>query len=151
MDNKKKFLELVSGTSDVVQQMQWRRENREWLRKSQSIAVKILQALKDQNRSQKHLAEELHVSPQAVSKWVQGKENFTLETIAKLEKALGIKLLDIAGHQRKYDIAIVSTSQNTFSVGRPRIPTWERGAKQHKQFQVGAGEPWAQNELYKVA
>ena len=37
----------------------------------------------------------MNVSPQQVNKWVKGKENFTLETLSRLEEALEIKLLAI--------------------------------------------------------
>jgi plasmid maintenance system antidote protein VapI len=44
---------------------------------------------------QKELAEAMDVSPQQVSKIVKGKQNLKLETISKLEAALGIKLFEI--------------------------------------------------------
>ena len=47
------------------------------------------------NISQKDLADLLGLLPQQVNKWVKGKENLTLETIAKLEKALDFQLLNI--------------------------------------------------------
>lgn len=70
-----------------------RRENREWLKKSAAIAVKVLEALKTQSLSQKDLAEKLNVSPQQVNKIVKGQENLTLETITNLELALGIHII----------------------------------------------------------
>ena len=41
------------------------------------------------------LAEEMGVTPQYISKVVKGKENLTLETIAKIEEVLGIKLVEV--------------------------------------------------------
>jgi ribosome-binding protein aMBF1 (putative translation factor) len=77
----------------------YRRENRAWLKKSAFIAVKVLDALTAQQLSQKELAERMGVSPQQVNKLVKGQENLTLETIANLETALGIKIIDEkAGH-----------------------------------------------------
>lgn len=35
----------------------------------------------------------MDVKPQTVHKWVKGKENFTFETLTKIELALGISLL----------------------------------------------------------
>lgn len=35
------------------------------------------------------------VSPQQISKIVKGNENLTLETIVKLEKCLGAKLIEV--------------------------------------------------------
>jgi transcriptional regulator with XRE-family HTH domain len=37
----------------------------------------------------------MQVSPQQISKIVKGQENLTLETIANLEIALGIKIIDV--------------------------------------------------------
>lgn len=42
--------------------------------------------------TQKDLVERMQISPQIVNRWAKGQENFTLETIVKLEKALGIQL-----------------------------------------------------------
>lgn len=73
----------------------YRQENREWLRKSAKIALVVLRALKDKSMSQKNLAKLLDVTPQQINKIVKGKENLTLETICKLERALDIKIIDI--------------------------------------------------------
>lgn len=70
-------------------------ENKTWLRRSQSIALKVLRTLRARQMTQKQLAEMIGVSSQQVSKIVKGRENLTLETIAKLEKALGIVLMEI--------------------------------------------------------
>ncbi|CAN5156392.1 hypothetical protein BH23BAC2_BH23BAC2_21890 [soil metagenome] len=74
---------------------QWRHENKTWIRKSQKVAFKILGALRDQKKTQKELAAMMNVSPQQVNKWVKGKENFTLETLSRIEEALQITLLAI--------------------------------------------------------
>ena len=57
--------------------------------------MKILKHLKKGGISQKQLAEMVNVSPQQINKIVKGSENLTLETISKIEDALGIKLLDV--------------------------------------------------------
>ncbi len=102
MTNKEKFLALVSGQSDAMERIRWRRENRVWLQKSQLIALHILLALDSQRLTQKQLAEQLNVSPQQVSKWVKGQENFTIETIAKIENALGLSLVRCGASEDKY-------------------------------------------------
>ncbi len=70
-----------------------RRANRHWQKHAQKIAVKILMALRKQNITQKQLAEMINISPQQISKIVKGNENLTLQCIAKIEKALNIKLI----------------------------------------------------------
>jgi len=71
-----------------------RRENREWMKKSAAIAVRVLDALKALNLTQKELAERMNISPQQISKIVKGQENLTLETISNLEIALDIQIID---------------------------------------------------------
>lgn len=96
MSNKENFLALVSGEdSNTLTRNRWLIENRLWLRKSQDIAILILECIENKAWSQKKLASEMDVSPQMVNKWVKGSENFTLETISKLESVLGIKLVEI--------------------------------------------------------
>ena len=79
----------------------YRRDNREWLKKSAAIAVKVLDALKAQELTQKDLAERMQVSPQHINKIVKGRENLTLETITNLEMALGIKIIEETAQQKK--------------------------------------------------
>ena len=100
---KEKLSGLASDKpSEWKAKAQYRRENREWLKKSAAIAVQVLDALKAQNLSQKDLAERLNISPQQINKIVKGSENMTLETISNLEAALGIRIIDDkAGHSRK--------------------------------------------------
>jgi len=96
LTNKEKFLTLVSDkNTSTIPKIQTRIQNRSWLRHSQKIALKVLATLKEQGLSQKDLAERMQVSPQIINRWVKGQENFTLETIGKLEKALGIQLFSI--------------------------------------------------------
>lgn len=90
----KKLSELASPEpSNWKAKAKYRRDNREWLKRSAAIAVKVLDAIKNQGLTQKDLAERLNVSPQQISKIVRGEENLTLETITNLELALGIQIL----------------------------------------------------------
>lgn len=73
----------------------FRQENSEWLQKSAKIALIVLRALTDQSINQKDLAVLMGVKPQQVNKIVKGKENLTLETICKLEKALNVKIVEV--------------------------------------------------------
>jgi len=92
-DLQEKLGKLESQTpSNWRQSAKHGRENREWLNKSAATAVKVLEALKQQNLSQKDLAERMAISPQQINKIVKGQENLTLETISKLEIVLGIQI-----------------------------------------------------------
>lgn len=94
--NKEKFLALVSDQDKrSLDAITWRAENQGWLKNAHAVALKILQTLKSKKMTQKGLAELMQVSPQQVNKWVKGKENFTFETISKIEAALGIELIQV--------------------------------------------------------
>lgn len=71
----------------------------EWRMKSERISLRILNEIKarkiSHEMSQKILAEKMGVSPQYVNKILRGQENLSLETICKIEKALGITLVEI--------------------------------------------------------
>src|SRR5256885_10300178 len=81
--------------SDWKEDAKYRRLNRAWLRRSQRIALHVLDALEAKDMSQKALAEAIGVSPQYINKLVKGGENLSLETISKLEDALGISLVEV--------------------------------------------------------
>jgi ribosome-binding protein aMBF1 (putative translation factor) len=98
-----KLSEIVSEEpSKWLEKAQQREANRDWIIKSAKIAVRILREIRDQkvtnNMSQKVLAEKLGVSPQYISKIVKGQENLSLDTICKIEKALGISLIEIPSY-----------------------------------------------------
>lgn len=93
-DLDKKLNALAEPASaKAVSEAKWRRENKDWLAKSFDIAIGVLTAMKAKGWNQKKLAEEMEVSEQQVSKIVKGKENFTLQTIVKLEQVLNVKLV----------------------------------------------------------
>jgi ribosome-binding protein aMBF1 (putative translation factor) len=85
--------DLVVGQSNWKEKAQQRKNDKPWLKKSNAIAFMVLDALKSRKMTQVQLSDKLNVSPQQVNKIVKGRENLTLETISKLEKALGIQLL----------------------------------------------------------
>lgn len=76
------------------EEAEWRRDNWSWLRHSQRIAVKILLQMKQEGLTQKALAERMNCTQQYISKILKGKENMSLETLSKLEDALGITLIN---------------------------------------------------------
>ena len=53
------------------------------------ITDQILDILERKNMTQKELAQRLQKSESEISKWMKGTHNFTEETIAKIELALG--------------------------------------------------------------
>lgn len=99
---KERLSKLTSDQpSRWKEKAKFRRENREWLKKSAAIALKILAALEEQGLSQKGLADRMQVSPAQINKIVKGHENLTLETITNLEMALGIEIIEGLKSSRK--------------------------------------------------
>ncbi len=72
---------------------EWRMENKSWLRYSQGIAMKMLNKMEELGLTQKTLAERMNCSQQYVSKVLKGRENLSLETLAKIENALDLQLV----------------------------------------------------------
>jgi transcriptional regulator with XRE-family HTH domain len=101
------------ATKDVSgwrKKAKWRKENRAWLKRSQAIALRVLRSLRSRKMSQKDLAEMMGVTPQHISKIVKGRENLTLETIAKLEGALGIALMDVPCYEERQRVCVSDES-----------------------------------------
>ena len=69
------------------------RANKEWLRYSQNIVMRMLDKMEAEGITQKQLAERMNCSQQYVSKILKGCENLSLETVAKIELALGITVM----------------------------------------------------------
>ena len=68
------------------------RDNWGWMKYSMQIALKVRSKMKSDGITQCALASKLGCTQQYVSLILKGKENLTLETIAKLETVLDIHL-----------------------------------------------------------
>lgn len=75
---------------------QWRRDNDDWLRYAQFITLQVMKSMDEQGVTQKQLAERIGCTQQYVSNLLKGSTNMTLETIARLEKALNIDIVKSA-------------------------------------------------------
>lgn len=123
MTNKEKFLALVSQTDhSTLEQVKWRIKNREMLRESQKIALKILTRLDELNWTQKDLAREMEVSPQQINKIVSGKENLGLGTQIKLQKLLDIPILASYYEDKMKKHAAISTVSSGEKVNYEFVP-----------------------------
>ena len=60
------------------------------------IAERLSEILKEKGLSQKDFARILHKRDSEISKWLTGRHNFTTQTIARIQTALGCNLINIA-------------------------------------------------------
>ena len=114
--------ELAAGEmSSWQEEANWYRQNSGWLKRSSKIAFRILNELDEKGLSQKELALRMDVSPQYVSKIVKGKENLSLETIWKIEEALGITLITV-----DRNVQYIYPETKTYDDSYTQIPLSER-------------------------
>ncbi len=94
--NIEKFESLISvQNSDWHKDAEERRVNRSWKDKAFDIALIIINYKNKYNLTQVQLADKIGVSKQYINRVLQGKENLTLESICKIEKALNIMIIDL--------------------------------------------------------
>ena len=95
---RKTKIETVFGdikkSSFLTLAAQWECE-KDWKENSQDIALEILEFLDENELTQRAFAEMMWVSPQVINKWLKGQENFTLETIGKMERVMKRKLIQV--------------------------------------------------------
>lgn len=65
-----------------------------WMSYSQMIARIMSIRMEQLGMTQKALAVKMHCSQQYVSKVLKGRENLSLETLCKIEKALDVRILN---------------------------------------------------------
>lgn len=82
--------------SNWREEAEYRRKNSRWLRYSAMIALRVLDRMDEIGITQAGLAEKMGCTQQHISMLVKGKNNLTLETISKLEEALGIDIIGAA-------------------------------------------------------
>lgn len=130
--------ELSAGRmSTWHEEAEWYRKNIGWLKRSSKIAFRILCELDEQGISQKELASRMDVSPQYVNKIVKGKENLSLETIWKLEKALDITLISVVRN-----FQYIQSATTSMEIPYSQIPLSEsRSTKVSEGFSTFSASP----------
>lgn len=97
MNLQEKLNRLISNRpSEWKEEAAGRIAARRWKRNSYAVALCVMRILQDRKMNQSALANLMGVSQQQISKIISGEENLTLETIDKLEQALGVELIKIA-------------------------------------------------------
>lgn len=80
-------LGAVKHKTDVKQ------DKKDWMEYSQSIAASMSKRMSELGLTQQMLAEKMNCTQQYISKVLKGKKNMSLETICKIENALGIEII----------------------------------------------------------
>lgn len=94
--NVEKLKEIARPmTTEEKAAMDFRCENADWLRLSAKIALKIRKVLRQKGITQVQLASKLGVTPAQISKYLSGKVNFELKTIAKIQSILEENIMEI--------------------------------------------------------
>ena len=75
------------------QEVKMQQETKEWVRYSQGIAAVMSKRMAELNLTQKMLAEKMGCTQQYISSVLKGEKNMSLETICKIENALGIEII----------------------------------------------------------
>lgn len=88
-------------TDSERQEIEYRDENRDWLAMSSKFALLVRRILRTKNITQAELARRMDVTPAQVTKILSGKENIGLQTICKVEKALGERIINFDGEHSK--------------------------------------------------
>ena len=84
---------IDNALGEVKNIMENKRED--WVCHSQAIAATMSDRMEELGMTQRVLAEKMNCTQQYVSKVLKGRENLSLETLCKIEKALGIKILQV--------------------------------------------------------
>ena len=84
---------ISMGSTTKEQDVKMQQDTKEWLRYSQGIAVIMSKRMAELGLTQRMLAEKMDCTQQYVSNILKGEKNMSLETICKIESALGIDII----------------------------------------------------------
>lgn len=94
--NKEKLIAIAKPRSPkAMENAKRRKENKQGIRMSQEIILSLRYYMRIQNMSQKQLARLVDVSDAYIAKLMKGNENLTIDTIAKLQNAIGKPLVRV--------------------------------------------------------
>ena len=85
----------VNPDAKWMQIAKWNEEHADALEDYMIIALRISATLKERKMTQKDLATQLGVSPQALTRIMKGRQNLSLNKVRQIEKVLGISMMTI--------------------------------------------------------
>ena len=84
---------LSETSMSKAQEVKTRQDIKDWPQYSQCIAAIMYKRMAELGLTQRMLAEKMDCSQQYVSNVLKGEKNMSLETICKIENALGIDII----------------------------------------------------------
>lgn len=144
MANIEKLNKLASVDSKWLDEAKYRQDNKGWLRHSKKVAIRVLRTIRELGMTQKQLAEKMGMSPQMVNKIVKGKENLTLQTIAKLEDTLGVSLIFTENSRAFFTKEYVVRKQNIYfntNIYKTDLGTYKIPAESTEKYPLQINEP----------
>lgn len=96
------FMELVSPEkSTLLQKLEWEAKNQAWLDLSAKISMRLLDLIDESGMEKSEICMKLNISATYYHRLLKGRENFTLETITKLERLFKTKLIGVYGFEKE--------------------------------------------------
>lgn len=89
-NNVRIFSPIIQEAYDSIPELDWATDAI-----TDGIASRIDSVMKDKGISKKELATLTHRRPSDVTRWLGGGHNFTCRTIALIEQALGVPIIQI--------------------------------------------------------
>jgi transcriptional regulator with XRE-family HTH domain len=129
--NLNKLAEVAKPRSEESkEQERFRKENRDWLRISQEIALALRYFLRTEHMTQKALAEKMGLSSVYVSKLLKGGENLTLETICKIQSVIGQDLITVSKPYKTTSVNLPLQTESSATVAdSDTYVSWKRAFK----------------------
>lgn len=111
----------VKPTKTWISKSKFEIENEEELLACRRIILKIVRYMKDNNMSQKDLAEKLNISPQYINKLIHGQDlNLKITTALRYGRILGVKLVEIPKDERTESQVTINYFQMTTRINSSR-------------------------------
>ena len=111
----------VKPTKTWISKSKFEIENEEELLACRRIILKIVRYMKDNNMSQKDLAEKLNISPQYINKLIHGQDLILkITTALRYGRILGVKLVEIPKDERTESQVTINYFQMTTRINSSR-------------------------------
>ncbi|WP_053004290.1 helix-turn-helix transcriptional regulator [Flavobacterium sp. ABG] len=122
MENKKlkQLIEETTFDNSWKEKFQFQLDNEESEDFLFELSLRIIMRLEELGWKKSKLADELNVSKQYVSKLLRSRENLSITTIFKIQKVLGIKLIEIPElSPKKHVVTITWTARQQPFISSP--------------------------------